>query len=199
MANIIVGLTGGIGSGKTTVSNLFANHGVSVIDADIVARDCVAPKSTALTAIVARFGSDILAADGSLDRAKLRAIVFADEQQKQWLNQLLHPLIRIELLAQLAAAPGHYVILSAALLIENELTSIVNRVLVIDVSEQTQISRTMARDHNPLSIVQSIMASQASRAQRLNAAHDIIQNEDCNLAELAQQVANLHHMYVNLG
>ena len=192
----ILGLTGGIGSGKSTVAALFAELGVPVIDADQVARDLVAHGTPALAAITAHFGSDILQDDGSLDRAALRQRIFHDSLAKQWLEQLLHPLIRNQLLTDCQQATGPYVILMAPLLLENGLQTLVQRVLSIDVSEETQLARTCQRDHNDPGLVQRIIASQVSRRDRLAASDDIIDNENRDLATLRAQVKVLHCNYL---
>ncbi|MBL4909868.1 MAG: dephospho-CoA kinase [Alteromonadaceae bacterium] len=199
MSKFIVGLTGGIGSGKTTVANIFATLGVELIDADIVARQVVEPKTTALIKIAEYFGDDHLLNDGSLDRAKLRSKIFSDPQAKQWLDNLLHPLIRIELLKQLQATKSAYCLLVAPLLIENKLTQYVNRTLVVDVTEQQQLSRTMARDNNNQAQVQNILNSQISRQQRLAAADDVIDNTVADTANLQSQIEYLHQYYLQLS
>ena len=199
MSSWILGLTGGIGSGKTTVANLFAAEGIPLVDADQVARELVEPGQTAWRAIRDRFGSAILQADGRLNRAELRARVFGDEQQKQWLNELLHPLIHEELLRRCLAAQGPYVILVAPLLFENGLESQVQRTLGIDVSEETQLARTCHRDGNPPELVRAIMASQLSRSERAKRCDDLLNNDHQSLDELAAQVKRLHLNYLALS
>jgi len=146
MAKFVVGLTGGIGCGKTTVANMFAALEVQLIDADIIAREVVEPNTSALTKIKSYFGSTVILPDGGLNRAKLRQIVFSCDENKQWLNQLLHPLIRQSILDKIALSTSIYCILVAPLLLENKLTHLVNRVLVIDIDEKTQLERTLVRD-----------------------------------------------------
>jgi dephospho-CoA kinase len=199
MSKFIVGLTGGIGSGKTTVATMFANLAVDLIDADIVARAVVEPNSKALQQISAHFGEDYLTENGALNRAKLRQKIFSNTSAKQWLDNLLHPLIRQQLLTQLTAAKSQYCLLIAPLLIENKLTNYVNRTLVIDVDEQQQLSRTMTRDHNTKAQIQNIMASQLSRQQRLSAADDIIDNSSSDLAKINAQVEHFHQFYLKLS
>ncbi len=199
MSDFIVGLTGGIGSGKTTVANLFADLGVDIIDADIIARDVVAKGSPALDSIGQHFGAQFVQADGQLDRALLRKRIFSHEQDKLWLNNLLHPLIREQLISQLKAASSPYCLLVAPLLIENSLRSLVNRVLVIDVKESTQIERTTKRDKNSTEQVQAIMNSQVSRKVRLDNADDLLNNDDCSLTMLTKSVVELHHSYLELS
>lgn len=193
-----VGLTGGIGSGKSTVAAAFAALGITVVDADIVARAVVAPGSDALAQISAHFGSEVLSADGQLDRARLREIVFADTDAKSWLNQLLHPRIRQQMLLQLDSAASPYSILVAPLLLENQLNLLVDAVLVVDVAPETQLSRTMQRDKNSAELVQSIMTAQCSRAERLASADYKIDNE-APPAMLAGEVAKLHRIFLQLA
>ncbi len=198
MSKLIIGLTGGIGSGKTTVTNAFAKLGVDIIDADIIAREVVALESPALKSIAQHFGKNFLLADGQLNRKLLRQKVFSDEASKQWLNSLLHPLIRTAIINQTKEATSPYCILVAPLLIENQLLKLVNRVLVIDVLEQTQIARTMRRDGNSAEQVKSVMASQISRNNRLAAADDIINNDTATFAEIESLVAKLDKKYLTL-
>ena len=198
----VVGLTGGIGSGKSTVADLFAELGVSVIDADVVARQVVEKGSSLLAEIAEHFGEEILLADGSLNRTALREKVFADESQKQWLNQLLHPAIRREMLKQLAVQRAPYCLFVVPLLIENKLTALCQRILVVDVSEQTQLERANRRDNNQLALIKNIMQSQVSRAERLKYANDVINNDEDlarNLPQLKQKVLDLHHLYLQFA
>ncbi|PCI62960.1 MAG: dephospho-CoA kinase [Gammaproteobacteria bacterium] len=199
MSNFIIGLTGGIGSGKTTIANMFAEFGIDLIDADIIARQVVAKNSPALDAIKEHFGTSIILNDGMLNRTKLRAEIFADEQKKQWLNQLLHPLIRQHILAEIDTSTSQYCLLVAPLLIENNLTAYVNRILVIDVSESCQIARTTLRDSNNAQQVQNIINSQLSRTKRLAVADDVIDNNTSNLQQVQQQVKLLHQQYLKLS
>jgi dephospho-CoA kinase len=199
MSKLIVGLTGGIGSGKTTVTNLFADLGVDIVDADIVARDVVAKGSPALTSISKHFGHDFIQTDGQLDRAKLRERVFSNSEDKDWLNNLLHPLIRKQLVLQTQAASSAYCLLVVPLLIENGLTKLVNRVLVVDVKESTQISRTSSRDNNSKAQVLAIMESQLDRKTRLLHADDVVSNESTSLEELKNVVSKLHSTYMSLA
>lgn len=198
----VVGLTGGIGSGKSTIAKLFAELGVPVIDADIVARQVVEKGSPLLQQIVAHFGAEMLLENGELNRAALREKVFHHETEKQWLNQLLHPAIRTEMLNQLAQQHAPYCIFMVPLLIENKLTALCQRVLVVDVSEQTQLTRASQRDNNPLPLIKNIMQSQVSRLVRLQHADDVI-NNDADLSEslpqLKQKVLDLHHHYLQLA
>lgn len=198
MSDFIVGLTGGIGSGKTTIANLFAEHNIVIVDADIIARDVVSVGSPALSQISQHFGTDFIQADGQLDRALLRKQIFSNDDDKLWLNNLLHPLIRKQLIDQMQEAQSEYCLLVAPLLIENNLITLVDRVLVIDVSEQTQISRTTKRDNNSVEQVQAIIASQSSRETKQQHADDILHNDNQSLEELKATVAKLHQNYLTL-
>jgi dephospho-CoA kinase len=199
MSDFIVGLTGGIGSGKTTVANLFSEYGIEIVDADIIARDVVSIGSPALSSISAHFGADFIQDDGQLNRVLLRKQIFSNEADKLWLNNLLHPLIRAQLIEQMKNAQSAYCLLVAPLLIENNLTMLVNHVLVVDVSESTQISRTTTRDNNSVTQVQAIITSQVSRKIRQTHADDILNNDNQSLEELKDSVANLHQNYLILA
>ncbi|WP_233078747.1 dephospho-CoA kinase [Rheinheimera soli] len=194
MSGYVVGLTGGIGSGKTTVANLFHDLGIQSVDADLVARDVVMPGEPALAAIVMHFGQSVLQSDGQLDRAALRARIFADEAEKHWLNHLLHPLIRQRLLQQLAACTSDYALLIAPLLLENNLQTYTDRVLVVDVPEELQLSRTIQRDQVPAEQVQNILNSQISRPERLQRADDVLLNT-VPVSQLHPQILQLHQRY----
>ena len=195
---MVIGLTGGIGSGKTTVANVFAEYGIDLIDADIIARDVVAIGSVGLARITEKFGNRILLDDGNLDRSQLRTAIFSDPQLKNWLNQLLHPLIREKMLADIDRATSPYCLLIVPLMIENNLQTLTDRLLVVDVDQQTQIMRTQQRDNVSLEQINIILAAQASRQQRLDAADDIICNNGDNQA-LLTQVAQLHLHYLALA
>lgn len=195
---VVIGLTGGIGSGKTTVANVFAEYGIDLIDADIIARDVVAIGSRGLSRIIEKFGNSILLADGNLDRSQLRTVIFSDPQHKDWLNQLLHPLIREQMLADIDRATSPYCLLIIPLMVENNLQTLTDRLLVVDVDQQTQIMRTQQRDNVSLEQIKSILTAQASRQQRLDAADDIICNNGDNQA-LLTQVAQLHQHYLALA
>ena len=195
MANWVLGLTGGIGSGKSAVSAIFEELGIQVVDADIVAREVVEPGSVGFTKITAHFGDEILTSYGTLDRAKLRAIIFADESQKQWLNNLLHPLIRESMLSQLKQATSNYVILVAPLLFENGLEAYCNHTLLIDVPVDVQITRTTARDNVSVELAKQIIASQMSRADKQQKAGDILDNNR-PLEEVKTDVQKLHEKYL---
>lgn len=199
MSDFIVGLTGGIGSGKTTVANLFAELGVDIIDADVIAREVVAKGSPALIKISDHFGADVIQSNGHLDRALLRKTIFSNETDKLWLNNLLHPLIREQLISQTTAASSPYCLLVVPLLIENNLGALVDRVLVIDVKESTQIARTTMRDKNTAEQVQAIMNSQIARATRQANADDLLNNDDCPVEKLKCAVKQLHEKYLELA
>ncbi|WP_199524725.1 dephospho-CoA kinase [Pseudoalteromonas sp. bablab_jr011] len=195
MANWILGLTGGIGSGKSAVSAMFEKLGITVVDADIVAREVVEPGSAGLKKIVEHFGKTILTSEGVLDRAKLRGIIFDNETEKAWLNALLHPLIRESMLKQLQQATSDYVILVAPLLFENGLEKLCNHTLLIDVPVTTQITRTSARDNVSEAQAKKIITSQMSRADKQLKADDILDN-DRALSEVAIDVKKLHQKYL---
>lgn len=195
MAKFIVGLTGGIGSGKTTIANMFIEKGVTIVDADLVARKVVQPHSKALNQIVSHFGDEILLSNGELNRAELRHRIFANDNDKQWLNNLLHPLIRQEIIDELAVAPNPYCILVAPLLFENNLHKMVDRTLVVDVPVNVQIERTCARDNSDKKEVLSIINSQISRSERLALADDIIKNTLQDLSIAHNNVEQLDGKY----
>ncbi|MBO0407635.1 dephospho-CoA kinase [Aeromonas hydrophila] len=192
----VVAITGGIGSGKTTVANQFAELGIEVVDADVIAREVVEPSTPALAAIAAHFGSAVITPDGQLDRRRLRERVFTDPPAKSWLNALLHPLIRTEMQRQCAAARSPYCLLVVPLLVENRLTALANRVLVIDVDEATQIERTCRRDGVSHEQAQAILAAQASRAERLAAADDVLDNQNGTPEAIKSRILALHETYL---
>lgn len=195
---LVVGLTGGIASGKTTVANLFERRGVPVVDADVAAREVVSPGSEGLNRLVEAFGEQMLSADGSLDRAALRRHIFATPTERQRLETILHPLIRAELVASLARASGPYALLVAPLLLEARLTDLVSRVLVIDVPEEVQIQRLMTRDGSDRGQAEAILGAQMSRRGRLGLADDVILNTG-DPAALEPQVERLHSLYLQLA
>jgi Dephospho-CoA kinase (EC 2.7.1.24) len=193
-----VALTGGIGSGKSTVANAFAHLGINVIDADVIARQVVEPGTPALHAIVERFGVEMRLIDGSLNRRLLRERIFANEAEKSWLNALLHPLIQQETKRQMQQATSPYVLWVVPLLVENRLWHKANRVLVVDVTLQTQLLRTVQRDNVTEAHARQILAAQATREQRLAVADDIIDNNGTPEA-IAWDVARLHASYLELA
>ncbi len=194
----IIGVTGGIGSGKTAVSDRFAERGITVVDADIASRAVVEPGRTALSAIAEHFGDEVISPNGSLDRALLRQKVFADEAERKWLERLTHPLIRDEIINGLEQATSPYALLVSPLLVESGQSELTQRILVIDVDEAVQLKRTMARDDNPEAQVKAIMAAQASRETRLDYADDVIHNSG-SLDDLNQQIEQLHQQYLQLA
>ncbi len=194
----IVGLTGGIGSGKTTVSNIFRSLGVEVIDADEVSRSLLTPDSFALTELTKHFGSKILNADNSLNRSALRELIFNDPTARVWTDQLLHPLIRQAIRALVQNSPKDWLVLSAPLLLENNAYDFVDRILVVDSSEESQLERSSMRDNANIAHIRKIMAAQLSRSARLAAADDIIHN-DRDLAHLQEQVKKLKTYYEGLA
>lgn len=194
----VVGLTGGIGSGKTAVSDRLKALGIDIVDADVVARQVVEPRTQALLQIQGHFGDDILQPDGQLDRARLRSLIFSNPEEKAWLEKLLHPLIAAEVLRQLEQARSPYVLFVSPLLIEAGQTTFCNRVLVVDAPEASQLDRTTIRDNNSAEQVKSIMDTQLSRQQRLESATDVIDNSD-SLQQLDQAVTALHHKFLALA
>ena len=195
--NYVVGLTGGIGSGKSAAAAMFRAWGIEVINADALAREVVEPGQPALNDIAAHFGSDILTAESYLDRAALRRIVFSNPEQKSWLEDLLHPLIAVLLQQRLNATESPYTILESPLLLETEQYKLVERVLVIDASEEIQIDRSVKRDGSDEGVIRSIIASQIDRAKRIQHADDLVSNEE-GLEQLRAKIEVLHNKYIGL-
>lgn len=195
---LIIGLTGGIGSGKSTVTQLFADFSIPIIDADVIAHQITQPNQPALKLIAENISNETINNDGSLNRDKLRALIFSQPHQKQQLENLLHPLVYAEIAAQIAELNTAYCIVSVPLLIETQKTQMVDRVLVIDCSEQQQIQRVMQRSQLTKAQVHAIMTTQASRAQRQAVADDIIDNSN-SFIHLAEQVKKLHNSYLLLS
>ncbi|AWT11223.1 dephospho-CoA kinase [Stutzerimonas frequens] len=193
----ILGLTGGIGSGKSAVAEQFASLGVHTVDADQAARWVVEPGRTALLQIAQHFGDGVLLPTGELNRAALRERIFADPAERQWLERLLHPLIRSEMADHLARADSPYAIMVSPLLIESGQYRTVDRVLVVDVPEVLQIARTVARDQASEEQVRAILKVQAAREERLRHADDVLVN-DRDLSWLRSEVERLHHFYLQL-
>ena len=191
----VVGLTGGIGCGKSAASAEFERFGRPVVDADIVAREVVEPGEPALATIANHFGDDILNSQGQLDRAKLRQRVFADPNERTWLESLLHPVIRQRILAKIDAQRGKapFVILASPLLLETDQHLLVDYILVIDLPETMQINRTCSRDNNDVEQVKRIIAAQISRADRLAKADAVIDNSG-DLDALHRQIAQLDQL-----
>jgi dephospho-CoA kinase len=194
--SFVVGLTGGIGSGKSAAADEFARLGATVVDTDAIAHELTAARGAAMPEVERLFGREIVGADGAMDRAKVRARVFADPAARKALEALLHPMIRDESRRRIASAKGAYVVHVVPLLIESaDYRMRVDRVLVVDCPEALQIARVRARSGLSEAEVQSILASQASRAERLAAADDVIDNS-ASLEALRKQVAALHQRYV---
>jgi len=193
----VLGLTGGIGSGKSAVVQEFGRLGVHWVDADHAARWVVEPGRPALRMIAERFGETVLAPDGSLDRAKLRELVFREPAQRKWLEELLHPLIRQEVAEHLARATSPYAIMVSPLLVESGQYRQVDRVLVVDVPEALQLERAIRRDQSSEEQIRAILKAQASREERLRHADDVLVN-DRDLAWLGAEVERLHNFYLTL-
>lgn len=191
---LVIGLTGGIGSGKSTVAELFAERGIELVDADLIARDVVAPGQPALQQIAEHFGPRTLSPDGTLDRAALRQRVFDDPQQRRWLEQLTHPLIRQHTLRQLRQAQSEYVILVSPLLLETDQHQLTDHLLIVDLPEAIQIERTLLRDNNSRQQILSILEAQCSRQQRLERADSLIDNSQTPQA-LIEQVRTLDRQF----
>ena len=194
---LIIGITGGIGSGKSAVTQRFEQHGITVVDADLAARVIVEPGKPALQAIAEHFGDDILLDNGALDRAALRSRVFSDEDQRRWLEQLTHPLIGQEILDQLEASRSPYTILSSPLLLETSQKGLANCVVVVDVPEEVQLKRAMQRDDNDEAQIRRIMAVQMARADKVERADIVIDNSG-SLADLDRRVEELHREFLRL-
>jgi dephospho-CoA kinase len=189
-----VGLTGGIASGKTAVSNLFGALGATIVDTDLLAREVVAPGTALLAEIASHFGPGILAADGSLDRRQLRERVFADAAERRWLEHRTHPAIRTLTDERSAAAPGPYCIVAIPLLVETDGAKRFDRVLVVDSEPELQVQRLMLRDGVTRAAALDILAAQASREARLAIADDVVHNNG-ELSSLRDQVEALHRAY----
>jgi dephospho-CoA kinase len=193
-----IGLTGGIASGKSLVADLFAARGIPVIDTDVIARDVVRPGQPALEEIEREFGPDVLDPGGGLDRRRLRELIFADEARRRALEAILHPRIRSEAERQSAAAGGDYQIIVVPLLVESPMRHFMDRILVVDCSERTQLERLRARDTETEEQARRILAAQASRETRLGIADDVLENEGTK-EEAATQVEHLHRQYLELA
>ena len=198
MSMFVVGLTGGIGSGKTVASDRFEELGIKVVDADISSRVVVEIGKPALSSIEDEFGSDVISDDGSLNRAKLREIIFKDDEAKSWLESLLHPLIGQHILDEIASATSRYVILVSPLLFETTQFQMCNRTLLIDVPKDIQILRTAKRDKVPESQVEKIIASQMDRDQKISKADDVIVN-DGEIGDLISKIDKIHQRYIDLA
>lgn len=200
---LIIGLTGGIGSGKSTVSHYFESLGIPVIDADVITRELVTPGQPALQEIVQQFGSQLLAADGTLDRAQLRQQVFENEKERKKLEAILHPKVRDSMRQQITAlhnsnTPPAYCILSIPLLVESGWTDLIQRVLVVDTSPAQQRQRASQRDGLSAEQINAVIRSQVDRDTRLAAADDIIHN-DADIRAMLTQIDTLHQRYLQLA
>lgn len=193
---LVIGLTGGIGSGKSTVANLFAEYQVPIIDADIIAREMTLPGHPGYEPVIAHFGSAILQPDGQIDRKKLRQIIFSQPEEKQFLENLLHPLIRQEIERQINTQSAPYVIVVIPLLLESPYPyHFIQRILVVDAPIELQIERGRQRDQTQAIDIEAIINSQISREQRLALADEIIENAG-KVADLIPQVRQLHEKYL---
>ncbi len=195
---LTIGLTGGIASGKTAVSDRFQALGVPVVDTDLVAREVVAPGTEGLSRLVRAFGSAILQEDGTVDRTALRRQVFSDPMARKQVEELLHPLIRERSMQRLAELDGDYAIVVVPLLVETDFRALVDRILVVDATEEQQLQRLQQRDGCSRQQAHAMLAAQASRAQRLEAADDILCNND-DLVALDRQIQALHQQYLALA
>lgn len=196
--SLIVGLTGGIGSGKSTVAEAFRQLGIDTVDADQASRKVVEPGMPALAAIAEHFGGEIIQSDGNLDRAALRQIIFTDPVQKQWLESLLHPLIRDWIVQQLQASTSPYVILESPLLFETDQYQLVDKTVLVDVPVELQIERACARDDNQADQIQRIIDAQLPRQEKLSRA-DLVLDNSPPLDSLALRVAALHETLLSLA
>lgn len=193
-----VGLTGGIASGKSTVADMFAEKGVPIIDTDVIAREVVQPGQPALAEIERAFGAEVIDRDGALRRRRLRELVFNDDRKRERLESILHPRIRDAAREQAESAGGPYQVIVVPLLVGSPMQKLMDRILVVDVSEQTQLERLLQRDAESEKQARRMIAAQASREDRLAIADDIVAN-DGSLDETAGQVAELHRKYLELA
>ncbi len=197
--NFKVGLTGGIACGKTTCANLFQSLGIEIIDADIIAREVVEKGQEALNKLVEVFSLKILNEDGSLNRKKLREIVFSDNEALAKLNSITHPIISKRLIEKLNNAKGPYAIAVVPLLFEHNLQHLFDRILVLDCTYETQVQRIMQRDGSSIEIAKSIIAKQVDRDTRLKFANDVILNNDILKDDLESQVQAMHELYLSMA
>ena len=192
-----IGLTGGIASGKTTVSDCFKKIGTKVIDADVISHEVTEPSGSAFEEILSEFGSEILDEKGLINRKKMRAIIFDDQSQKKILEEIIHPKVRDEMFKRINKSDDHYLIVSVPLLVETGMNRIMDRTLLVDCSEDTQIKRLMHRDKITLNEARAILKNQASRSDREKIADDLIVNEkNVTLIELENEVLELHKYYL---
>ncbi|WP_290537667.1 MULTISPECIES: dephospho-CoA kinase [Alcanivorax] len=194
----VVGLTGGIGSGKTAATDFLAQQGITIVDADLASRVVVEPGQAALDRIAEHFGSHVLTEDGALDRRALREIVFADADALKVLEGITHPAIGEELQRQIAASQSPYTVLVSPLLLETSQKNLVDRILVIDAPAELQVQRTMERDHVPEDQVAAIMKAQMERTKRLDQADDVVENHG-SLQAFHEQLMDLHQRYLKMA
>ena len=194
-----IGLTGGVASGKTTVSDFFKQFGTKVIDADVISHQVTKPDGTAFQEIISSFGSSVLDENGLIDRKKMRKIIFDDVSKKEMLERIIHPKVREEMFNLASQSNDHYLIVSVPLLVETGMNEMMDRTLVVDCSEETQIERLMHRDKITLGEAKSILRNQTNRSTRLKAADDLIVNEkNVTLNELEKEVLELNKRYSKL-
>ena len=197
--SIKIGLTGGIASGKTTVSDFFKQFGTKVIDADVISHQVTKPGGTAFQEIISSFGSSVLDENGLINRKKMRKIIFNDVSKKEMLERIIHPKVREEMFNLASQSNDHYLIVSVPLLVETGMNEMMDRTLVVDCSEETQIERLMHRDKITLGEAKSILRNQTNRSTRLKAADDLIVNEkNVTLNELEKEVLELNKRYSKL-
>lgn len=194
---LIVGLTGGVGSGKTLAANFFAELGVPIIDTDLLAREVVEPNTPGYKELINHYGNSILCSDKTIDRKKLKDIIFHDAKERQWLENTLHPLIRELTKKRVEAVSEPYCIIVIPLLAEKWPHPLINRVLVVDINPELQIKRLIERDHCTVELAQQMINAQATRDQRLALANDVIEN-NTDVESLKKQVNDLHHYYLSL-
>ena len=194
---MIIGLTGGIGSGKSVAANFFQNEGITVIDADHLAREVIEKETPGFKSIVDYFGSDVISDDGSIDRGKLRKVVFNNHQKKKALESITHPLVRELMVEKIAAAKSPYSIIMVPLIFETKSMSAYDRILVIDCDSALQLKRAISRDNSSEELIQKIIDSQCSREERLSIANDVIPNND-SLENLQSRSLEMHKFYLGL-
>ena len=195
---LIIGLTGGIGSGKSVASDKFASLGVTVVDADVASRTVVEPGMPALKEIESHFGSEIIGGDGLLDRTKLREIIASDAEERKWLESVLHPRIGEQITKEISESTSPYTLLVAPLLLETNSQEMCSRVVVVDVPKEVQITRTAERDNVPLNQVEQLISAQMTREKRLEKADDVLLNKG-TIENLEKQVEELHKKYLLLA
>ena len=198
MSKWILGLTGGVSSGKTTVCNFFKEFGCAVVDADLCARKVVMPGTKGLKKLTEHFGKSILNPDGTLDRKALRNIIFSDDDKLSFVNKTLHPLIHEQIMSELDEATGCYVVLAAPLLFENKLEHIPNRILCMDISPEIQIERTMQRDGCSYEIAKAMVEHQLPREKKISASDDVVVSNFPTLEELKNKIHELHCHYLEI-